>query len=365
MNNDFQGNNVVPNSSVDPNSTNNSNVSTVNQSSNTEVLQINSEVQSSTPISNIPVVNPISNNATEVMPQANGETQTNTVANIPVVNPVSNNPTVVMPQANGEKQTNTSVSNIPVVNPVSNNVGQMNDATQSFVFSPTASLDSSNSNNVVQNSFPQGENLDTNPSNTGESISLDNQKKVDIEYKPPSKAKIIFMIFSFIVLLLFVIFLPEISSMINLYRSGAYNKEEEKITTGSMKCSLKTNTSNLDKNYDLLFKFKDNKLEKTEFVITTKGNPTEDEQSLDNLAAICTQLEENLKDATGVYIRCDYTTGKLVEKQSFDLGVIDFEQLNSAFAEAGGNNPEYQFGQDMDIVERSMKASGYTCTREK
>ena len=84
-----------------------------------------------------------------------------------------------------------------------------------------------------------------------------------------------------------------------------------------------------------------------------------------NLALSCTQLEENLKCATGVYIRCDYTTGKLIETQTYDLANVDFESLNSAFSEAGGNNPEYQFGQDVDRIEKNMKAAGYTCTREK
>ena len=348
MNNNFQGNNTISSSNEVSNSINNSNIPAATSSSNSgEVLQ-GGGVENSIPVSNTPIVNPVSNNKVQ---------SSAPVSNIPIVNPVSNN----------KVQSSAPVSNIPIVNPVNTGViGGVSQVNNEIPSSATVNISSANPiGNSVENSSLQGKVLNSDSSGNGGSVSLDNQKKVDIEYKPPSKGKIIFMIFSFIILLLFVIFLPEISSMINLYKSGAYNKTEEKITTGSMKCSLKTNTSNLDKIYDLLFKFKNNKLEKTEFVITTKGNPTEDEQSLDNLAGICTQLEESLKDVTGVYIRCNYTTGQLVEKQAFDLGAIDFEQLNSAFSEAGGNNPEYQFGQDIDIIERSMNASGYTCTREK
>lgn len=331
MSNDFQDNNTVSGNNV----VLNSDILTVNPSNSGEILQADRGAQNSAPVSNIPIVNPVSNNVAGVTPLTNVEIQNN--SNIQQGNSISNNTVGVIPKVNSNISSVTSI-NISGENPIGNNIG---------------------------NSSLQGEVLNNGSSDKGESISLDNQKKVDIEYKPPSRGKIIFMIFSFIVLILFILFLPEISSMINLYKSGAYNKTEEKITTGSMRCSLKTNTSNLDKIYDLLFKFKDNKLQKTEFVITTKGNPTEDEQVLDNLAAICTQLEQSLKDATGVYIRCDYTTGQLIEKQTFDLEVVDFEQLNSSFSEAGGNNPEYQFGQDIDIIERSMKASGYACTREK
>ena len=201
--------------------------------------------------------------------------------------------------------------------------------------------------------------------NNSESGVSDNLKKVDIAYTPPSKAKIVFLFFAFVVLLLFIIFLPEITTMINLYKSGSYNKVEEKITTGKMTCYLKTNTTNLDKDYNLLFNFKDNKLEKVAATITTKGDPTADEESLDNLFATCKQLSEGLKDKEGIYVSCDYSTGKLIEKQSFDLVNINDNDLNLSFAEAGESYLGYQYGQNMDLVEKNMKASGYTCSREK
>ena len=196
-------------------------------------------------------------------------------------------------------------------------------------------------------------------------IVNENLKKVEINYTPPSKFKTTMMILFFIFLIAFVIFLPEITSFVNKYKSGQLTYKEEKITTGKLECSLSTNTTNLDKNYELVFRFTDNKLEKTEFSITTRGDSTLDEGTLDELANTCKKLSASAGSMNGVNIRCEYTDGKLVETQVFDLVELDKEALNAAFTEAGGNNPEYEYGQNMDQIERSMNASGYTCARKK
>ena len=291
---------------------------------------------------------------------AQGNIQNN--GSIPTVNPVGN-----LENVSSQPVDNTIVSNnnsVPTVNPA-NNLGNIPpQSVNNFVGNSNPT--SNNLVNRIDNAFLQTGNVVNNTSSSQEqNTNLENQKKVDIEYTSPSKGKMIFLAFAFIILLAFIIFLPEITSMINLYKSGAYNKVEEKITTGSMMCSLKTNTASLDKNYDLSFRFKDNKLVKTDFVITTKGNPTEDEETLNNVASICNQLKDDLSGADGIYIRCEYSTGKLIEKQTFDLANVDLSSLNAAFSEAGGNYPEYQYGQDIDLIERSMKSSGYTCTRQK
>ena len=153
-------------------------------------------------------------------------------------------------------------------------------------------------------------------------------------------------------------------------RKGYHKGKEEirvpeKITTGKLKCSLDKNTKTLDKNYSITFRFTDNELEKTEFSILTKGDATGDEEELNNLAATCKRLEQQASSVNGLYVKCTFTTGKLEEIQSFDLSVLNTEDLSAAFTEAGANRPEYQYKQDMDKIEQQMNASGYTCQRER
>ena len=187
----------------------------------------------------------------------------------------------------------------------------------------------------------------------------------DVNYKPPGKFKIFLLIVFFILLIAFVLFLPEITEYINVMKSGGLNYEKEEITTGKLICTISSSTTNLDKDYELKFSYTDKKLQKVQFFITTKGDVSLDEETLDELANNCKLLKENVKDIDGVSIRCDYTDGKLEETQNYDLTILNEEDLDAAFVEAGGNKPEYKKDQDIDKLERNLIASGYTCEREK
>ncbi len=203
--------------------------------------------------------------------------------------------------------------------------------------------------------------------NGSDSQTLVNEdlKKVEINYTPPSKFKIFMMIFFFVGILSFVIFLPDITSYVHKLQSGELNQVEEKITTGRMTCSLENHTTNLDKKYSVVFTFAASKLEKMQLTITTRGDVTQDEAVLDNLNQTCEQLSKNVKKINGVSVTCDYVDGKLVESQHFELSGINAEQLDSAFTEAGGTQPNYTYGQNIDSIEKNMKASNYECIRTK
>lgn len=193
----------------------------------------------------------------------------------------------------------------------------------------------------------------------------ENLKKVEIKpYTPPSKFKIFVLLVLFILIVAFIIFLPDISSMISLYTSGAYNKQVEKITTGRLVCNLETNTTDLDKDYEFTFTFESSKLKRIKYIATSKGDSTT-ESSLDELAEKCNSLKKETTDLDGFYIRCDYSDGQLVETQNWNLETLDDEKLGSAFAEAGGILPAYEYDQNIDEIETNMKVSGYSCVREK
>lgn len=211
----------------------------------------------------------------------------------------------------------------------------------------------------------QASTVSNNVNNDPGAVVNEDLKKVEINYTPPSKFKVFCMIFFFILLIVFILFLPEINTFVNKYRSGELNKKNEKIINGTMKCSLSTNTADLDKDYALEFTFNNNLLEATSFEITTRGDITLDEDTMDNLYDTCNQLAKATKKMNGVNITCDYANGKLVEFQKFNLKDINEDDLDSVFVEAGGNNPGYKYGQDMDIIEKQMNASGYTCERVK
>ena len=197
-------------------------------------------------------------------------------------------------------------------------------------------------------------------------ITNENLKTVEIKnYTPPNKFKIVLLILFFIILIAFVLFLPEITEFIKKYTSGQDKYEKEVIKTGNLVCSQEKSTTDLDKEYELTFTFIDSELTKTKFVTTTRGDSTVDTEVLDSLANSCKKLDTETKDLEGIVVRCDYTDSMLIETQSIDLEVVDQEKLDAAFTEAGGILPGYQYKENIDGIERNMKVSGYTCKREK
>jgi uncharacterized lipoprotein YehR (DUF1307 family) len=274
---------------------------------------------------------------------------------VPVVNPTTEAP-VIMP------------STEPAVQPVQpavdkfmtvSDINQINQPATQPVVSALPTVEPTTEAPVV---VPSSEPQLVTDNNT---MVNENLKKVEIkDYTPPSKLKVTLLIIFFIGLVAFIIFLPNISSMISNYKSGVSYQKEEKVTTGELICSLSTNTKDLDKEYEVVFTFIDSKLTRDKFITTTRGDSTT-EGSLDELNEKCTNLKSESEGIDGFSIRCDYTDNKLIETQSFNLETIDTEKLDAAFTEAGGMLPSYQFNQDIDGIEKNMKASGYTCERQK
>lgn len=213
-----------------------------------------------------------------------------------------------------------------------------------------------------------GEEMDINHMDGNEQNApvVDSTKKEtpkEVEEKDPKKGNTIMLIFFFIFLILFVIFLPELQTLIALRKQG--DKPKEVITTGTLVCTYESNTVNLDHNYTREFEFTDSKLQKATFTTIIRGDSTLDEEALDNYNAQCVQIHDNVDGMNGVIVSCDYKEGKLTEKEVFDYSIYSFEEVSAAYTEAGGNVLEFQHEQDIDQIMTNMRQSGFTCFKEK
>ena len=279
-----------------------------NKSSETEVNSVPNEI----PVENKPVeteVNPVPNE----VPAENKpvEIKVNPVPNeVPAENKIAEKKyeiedLFVNPLEVNVKKEETTVSDAP-----STEVGVSNEVKTEVVVKPVEE---------------RPENIGVGPYNVStpkaQNVPLKSEKKVkevEIDYKPPSKGKTILLIAFFLGLIGFVIFLPEISKMVKERENGMYNYEEKVITTGKLKCSMETNTTNLDKSYDLIFEFSDSKLESGHFSFFTRGDVSLDEEQMNEMNASCKKLEEATKSMAGVTIRCSYTPGKLTEEHIYN-----------------------------------------------
>ena len=198
----------------------------------------------------------------------------------------------------------------------------------------------------------------------GSSVKVEKVKKVDVEYRPASTGNTIMLVLFFIFLILFVVFLPDIQSLIASYRAGDSEKVEE-ITTGKVVCTLESNTVNLDKEIKRVFNYTDMKLQTAKFTTTTRGDATLDEEALDELNEQCVEVRENVQGLAGISVSCDYKNGKLVESETFDYTAYNAEEVSAAYAKAGGSVLDLEKDQDIDLVITQMRRSGFTCNKEK
>ncbi len=187
-------------------------------------------------------------------------------------------------------------------------------------------------------------------------------KEVEIKNKDQSgNGKYILTILLFVLLFSVVLFLPNITSYINLHK----NRPEEKITSGDLVCDMDNSTDNLDIFYKMDFSFRDNKLKKLTSTIKTKGDQVVDKDELKGINDKCKLLVSATANLSGVSVTCSLNNGTNEEKQIFTYQDIESEKITSAYSEAGGIYPDFAYNDNIDDIEIKMKQAGYTCNRER
>ncbi len=190
-------------------------------------------------------------------------------------------------------------------------------------------------------------------------------RKAQENYKPPGKFQMALTIFMFIMFILFIIFLPDISENIRKLKEGPVQGPEPDPTTGTLTCTLESNTSTLDKTFKREFKYEDNKLKSAVIETSTRGDITQDEATLDELYNKCETIKSGVNGVSGVTIVCEYKEGLLTERERFDYKTFDKELIDAAYAEAGSSVLEYDYDTDIDGIMKSMLQAGFTCKKEK
>lgn len=192
-----------------------------------------------------------------------------------------------------------------------------------------------------------------------------NEVEIKVEDNQVSNVKLFFTFLLMLVLGGTILFMPEISEFMRQRKEEEQNMLQPKITTGSLKCEHERNSDNFDLKFEYNFMFTDNKFKKLYYTSETRGDMNLDEKELEELNNECLLLKDTTENIMGIEVSCKLLGGTLTKTQTLDYAKIDVEQALSAYSEAGGIYPEYKYLQDMDGIEKNMKAAGYTCTRIK
>ena len=218
-----------------------------------------------------------------------------------------------------------------------------------------------------QKSAVPSQAVTTNSSSTTQnkkSTVADNTKSTpDKKTKKESNLKY-YMTFIFFALLIWMVaFLPEISSFVSNYMASKQQEGVPAITTGTLTCTMNTNDDKYDYYYEADFNFKDSKMYRLTFSATTKGDQNLDAIELSGMKSSCDLLRQQTANLEGVEVSCSLSNGVYENVQKLDYEDLKSDLVTTAYLEAGGTYPNYEYGQDINEIEKEMKASNYTCER--
>lgn len=206
-------------------------------------------------------------------------------------------------------------------------------------------------------------NSSSTTQNTKSTVADNTKSTPDKKTKKESNLKY-YMTFIFFALLIWMVaFLPEISSFVSNYMASKQQEGVPAITTGTLTCTMNTNDDKYDYYYEADFNFKDSKMYRLTFSATTKGDQNLDAIELSGMMSSCDLLQQQTANLEGVEVSCSLSNGVYENVQKLDYEDLKSDLVTTAYLEAGGTYPNYEYGQDINEIEKEMKASNYTCER--
>ena len=196
-------------------------------------------------------------------------------------------------------------------------------------------------------------------SDTGKKVSGSDKKSG----KKTSNLKMYLTFIFLALLILMIVFLPEINTFVHDFFNKKEAENTPSITSGHLICTLETNDSNFNYEYETDFSFKDSKLYKLTLTTKTAGDLNLDATDLSGLNASCQLLQFQTSKFDGVEVMCDLAGNTFTNTQTLDYEVLNRDEVTTAYLEAGGIYPNYKYEENIDDIEKDMNAQNYSCAR--
>ena len=196
-------------------------------------------------------------------------------------------------------------------------------------------------------------------SDTGKKVSGSDKKSG----KKTSNLKMYLTFIFLALLILMIVFLPEINTFVHDFFNKKEAENTQSITSGHLICTLETNDSDFNYEYETDFSFKDSKLYKLTLTTKTVGDLNLDATDLSGLNASCQLLQFQTSKFDGVEVMCDLEGNTFTNTQTLDYEVLNRDEVTTAYLEAGGIYPDYKYEENIDDIEKDMNAQNYSCAR--
>ena len=206
----------------------------------------------------------------------------------------------------------------------------------------------------------------TTTNTSTEKVSDTGKEVSDSDKKSGKKTSNLKMYLSFIflaLLILMIVFLPEINTFVHDFFNKKEAENTPSITSGHLICTLETNDSNFNYEYETDFSFKDSKLYKLTLTTKTVGDLNLDATDLSGLNASCQLLQFQTSKFDGVEVMCDLEGNTFTNTQTLDYEILNRDEVTTAYLEAGGIYPDYKYEENIDDIEKDMNAQNYSCAR--
>ena len=206
----------------------------------------------------------------------------------------------------------------------------------------------------------------TTTNTSTEKVSDTGKEVSDGDKKSGKKTSNLKMYLSFIflaLLILMIVFLPEINTFVHDFFNKKEAENTPSITSGHLICTLETNDSNFNYEYETDFSFKDSKLYKLTLTTKTVGDLNLDATDLSGLNASCQLLQFQTSKFDGVEVMCDLEGNTFTNTQTLDYEILNRDEVTTAYLEAGGIYPDYKYEENIDDIEKDMNAQNYSCAR--
>ena len=253
-------------------------------------------------------------------------------------------------------------------------------------------MDNKNNNENINEETPKVitpgiDNIENNkPKVVGETNTNEvNQKTVDVntsqdntDNKVPTSVQIeenttgkkkkghpVFLVLLILFLFGFVFFLPDITNFITDYMNNKTGANE--LKSGTMSCTFRNSTDNLDYTYDLSFKYEKNRLKSSRMTTTSRLADTATDSSIltereNSCEFLKTVLDEN---DIGMTADCSVSAAVQITTQNIDYEKLDMDFITDNITEFEGFYPEYELNQSVTTIEQELENSGYTCERNE
>ena len=204
----------------------------------------------------------------------------------------------------------------------------------------------------------------TSQNNTDNAVPTSVQIKENTTGKK-KKGHPVFLVLLMLFLFGFVFFLPDITNFITDYMNEKTGVNE--LKSGTMSCTFRNSTDNLDYTYDLSFKYEKNRLKSSRMTTTSRLADTATDDSVltereNSCEFLKTVLDEN---DIGMTADCSVSAAVQVTTQNIDYEKLDMNFITDNITEFEGFYPEYELNQSVTTIEQELENSGYTCERNE